>query len=138
MTQTTLDDDDLFSEAASEMREDVEASLDQARDALPAADDVWDIEADNTLGTLNTLSSALDAGDATEHLRDAKKWYTMGEKADAFEDAGDLAAEIEELEELVADVEKAHEQAADLASTIPGVKNALEDAEESEVAAAEA
>jgi len=138
MTQTTLDDDDLFSEAASEMREDVESSLDRAREALPAADDIWDIEADNTLATLNTLSSALDAGEATEHLRDAKKWYTMGEKADAFEDAEDLAAEIEELEELITDIEAAHEQASNLASTVPAVKNALEDAEESEAAAAEA
>jgi hypothetical protein len=35
MAQTTLDDDDLFSEAASEMREDVESSLEKARAALP-------------------------------------------------------------------------------------------------------
>lgn len=130
MAQTTLDDDDLFSEAASEMREDVESSLEQARAALPAADDIWDIEADNTLAALNTLNSALDVGDAAEHLRDAKKWYTMGEQADAFDDAEDLAAEIDELETLVTDVEAASEQASSLASTIPEVKNALEDAED--------
>jgi hypothetical protein len=129
MTQSTLDDDELFSEAASEMREDVESSLEQARSALPAAGEVWDVESDNTLGVLNTLSSALDTGDAADHLRDAKKWYTMGTKADAFENAEDLEADIEAVEELLADIEAAHEQASDLASTIPQLKDALEDAD---------
>lgn len=126
MAQTTLDDDDLFSEAASEMREDVESSLGQAHDALPAVDSFWGIEGDNTLGTLNTLSSALDVGEARDHLRDAKKWYTMGEKADAFENGGDLAAEIERVEELITDIEAASEQAGELASTVPELKRALE------------
>jgi hypothetical protein len=128
MAQTTLDDDDLFSEAASEMREDVESSLEEARAALPDAETFWNIEGDNTLGSLNTLSSALETGDATEHLRDAKKWYTMGEKADAFDDGDDLAAEIEQLEALVGDVETAQQQASDLASTVPELKSTLEDA----------
>jgi hypothetical protein len=129
MSQTTLDDDDLLSEAASEMREDVESSLDEAHDALPAVDDVWDVESDNTLGVLNGLRSALDAGDAAEHLRDAKKWYTMGEQADAFEDAEDLAEEIESLEATLSDIEAAHEQVGDLTSTLPQLKDALDDAE---------
>jgi len=127
MTQSTLDDDELFTEAASEMREDVESSLSAARDALPEVDDIWDVEADNTLGVLNSLRTALDTDDAAEHLRDAKKWYTMGEKADAFDDAADLAAEIEAVEEIFADIENAHEQVGDLASTIPQLKSALED-----------
>lgn len=132
MTQATLDDDELFSEAASEMREDVEASLEEARDALPAADDIWETEGDNSLGFLNSLKSALDVGDAREHLRDAKKWFTMGKKADAFEDADDLAAEIETVEALIVDVEEAHEQAGDLASTIPQLQTQLEDAADPE------
>jgi hypothetical protein len=127
MAQTTLDDDDLFSEAASEMRADVESSLDQARDGLPDAEAFWEIDADNTLGLLNTLSSTLETGDAAEHLRDAKKWYTMGKKADAFDDGGDLADEIADLEELLADIEAASEQAGDLASTVPQLRNTLEE-----------
>jgi hypothetical protein len=130
MAQTTLDDDDLFSEAASEMREDIESSLDRAREALPDPETFWSIESENTVGSLNTLSSALDTGDATEHLRDAKKSYMVGEKADAFEDGEDLAAEIDHLETLVGDIEAAHEQASDLASTVPGLRSALEDAGE--------
>jgi hypothetical protein len=80
MAQSTLDDDELFSEAASEMREDVESSLEQARDALPEKDAIWDVDSENTLGVLNTLNSALDTADATDHLRDAKKWYAVGER----------------------------------------------------------
>ncbi|MEF8825521.1 MAG: DUF5790 family protein [Halapricum sp.] len=128
MSQATLDDDELFDEAASDMREDVEASLDEAREALPEADAIWETEADNTLGVLNGLKSALDVGDAEDALRDAKKWYTMGERADAFEDAEDLAAAIEDVEELIADVEDAHDAVGDLTSTIPAIRGALEDA----------
>lgn len=129
MAQQTLDDDELFTEAVSEMREDVESSLDRARDSLPDSDDVWTVESDNTLGVLNALRSALDIGDAAEHLRDAKKWFMMGKKADAFENSDDLAEEIAAVEELVADIEQAHEQVGDLASTVPQLRSALEDAD---------
>lgn len=130
MAQTTLDDDELFTEAASEMREDVESSLAQARDVLPAADDVWETDADNVLGALNALRSALDVEDAEQHLRDAKKWYTMGKEADAFEDPDELAGAIEEVEQLLTDIEAAHEQVGDLTGTISQLRSALQDAEE--------
>ena len=129
MAQSTLDDDELFTEAASEMREDVEDSLDAARTELPDAADIWDVEADNTLGVLNSLRTALELGEAKENLRDAKKWYTMGKEADAFEDAEDLAEDIEDVEELLADIETAHDQVGELASTIPQLKSALEEGE---------
>jgi hypothetical protein len=130
MGQTSLDDDELFGEAASEMRSDVEASLAEARQALPDADAIWDVEADNTLGVLNALKGALDVGDAEDHLRDAKKWYTMGERADAFEDADDLADAIEDVEDLIEDVEEAREQVGDLTATIPQLRSTLESFDE--------
>ena len=130
MSQTSLDDDELFGEAANEMRSDVEASLGEARSALPDGDAVWDVEADNTLGVLNALKTALDVGDAEDHLRDAKKWYTMGERADAFEDADDLAEEIETVADLIEDVEDAREQVGDLTATIPQLRSTLEEFEE--------
>ena len=135
MSQSTLDDEELFTEAASEMREDVEESLAAARAELPEADDIWDVEADNTLGVLNSLSTALKLGDARENLRDAKKWYTMGKEADAFDDAEDLAEEIESVEELLGDIEAAEEHASELASTIPQLKSALEESDEDEAEA---
>jgi hypothetical protein len=130
MSQSTLDDDELFGEAASEMRADVEESLAAARAELPDPDDVWNVESDNTLGVLNALKGALDTGAAEEHLRDAKKWYTMGERANAFDDAAGLEDEIETLEGLLADVTDAHEEVSELASTIPGIRGALEDVHE--------
>lgn len=128
MGQTTFDDDELFGEAAGEMREDVEQHLAAARAALPDAAEIWEVDADNTLGVLNALRSALDPGDAEAHLRDAKKWYTMGERADAFSDADDLAGAIADLETIVGDVMTAHDEASELASTIPELRSALDDA----------
>jgi len=127
MSQATLDDDELFEDAANEMREDVEESLGAARDSLPEADTIWSVDADNTLGVLNALRSALDAEEAEANLRDAKKWYTMGERADAFEDAEDLAEAIEDVEAVLDDVTEAHEQVSDLASTVPQLRSALEE-----------
>ncbi|GAB7094315.1 DUF5790 family protein [Halolamina litorea] len=129
MSQSTFDEDDLFGEAAAEMRSEVESHLADARAALPGADAVWEVEADNALGALNSLKSALDTGDAADHLRAAKKQYVMGERADAFEDADDLEAEIEEMEELLEDIEDAHEDVSDLAGTLPALRSALQDAE---------
>jgi len=130
MSQSSLDDDELFGEAAEEMRADVEEHLDAAREQLPAADDVWTVDADNTLGVLNALRSALDAGDVEAHLRDAKKAFVVGERADAFDDADDLEAEIEAVEGVLADLETAREQVGELASTVPELRSALEESHE--------
>lgn len=133
MGQTTLDDDDLFDEAADEMRADVEDALGQARAELPDSNSVWkvDTDVDNALGVLNGLRTALDTGDAGDHLRNAKKWYTMGERADAFENADDLQADIEELEELIETIGTAREETSDLTTTLPTLREDLDDAHES-------
>ena len=128
MSQSSFEDDDLFGEAADEIRDDVEADLAAAREALPESDAIWTVEADNTLGVLNSLGQALDTGDAAERLRDAKKWYAMGERADAFDDADDLATEIEDLETILKDIGTAHEHANELSSTVPELRGALDDA----------
>ena len=132
MSQSTLGDDDLFGEAADEMRRDVETHLDAARAELPAADEVWDTEADNVLGVLNGLAAALDVGDAEEELRQAKKWFAVGERADAFEDAADLAAAIEDVEETLMLVVEAGEQVNALTGTMPELRGALQAAAEDE------
>lgn len=130
MSQSTFEDDDLFEEAAADIRSEVEEHLDAARESLPESDEIWTVEADNTLGVLNSLRSALDTGDAAAHLRDAKKSYTMGERADAFEDAEDLAEKIAALDGVLDDIETAHDHASDLASTVPELRGALDDAHE--------
>ena len=137
MSQTTLDDD-LFDEAAAEVRADVESHLDAAREALPSVDELWNVESDNVLGVLNGLKGALDVDAAEAELRDAKKWYTMGERADAFDDAEDLEAEIEAIEDLIEAVEEAREAVGDLTTTLPELRSTLEDIEADVEAADEA
>jgi hypothetical protein len=131
-SQAQLGDDDLFGEAAAEMRADVEDHLSAARAELPEPDDVWETEADNVLGVLNGLKSSLDVGDAADHLRQAKKWYVIGERADAFEDSEDLETEIEALEELVETVTEAREQVSELTGVMPQLRSALQEAAEAE------
>lgn len=135
MSQSTLDDDELLGEAASEIRADVEANMDAARSELPSADAIWDVDAENTLGVLNSLKSSLDTGDAAENLRDARKWFMVGERADAFEDPESLEEELDDLAALIETVDDAHDQVGGLASTVPELRGELEDAgtgEESE------
>ncbi len=127
MSQTTLDDE-LFSEAAGELRGDVEAALEAARGTLPESEDLWTVEADNVLGVLNGLRAALAADDAGEHLREARKWHEMGRRAGAFED-DDLAGEIEAVESLFEQLEGAREEVSELAATLPEIKGALEEFE---------
>jgi hypothetical protein len=132
MSQSTFDDDDLFGEAAAETRAEVHDHLAAAREELPDPDDVWTTDADNVLGALNGLKSALDAGDAVEHVRSAKKAYVLGERADAFDDADDLEAEIAAIESLVGDIETAAEEAASLTGMVPAIRGALQDAVDDE------
>lgn len=126
MTQATFDDDELFGEAAREIRDDVEKSLDEARAIMPESAAVWDVDADNTLGVLNGLKGALDTEEAAEYLRDARKWFTMGRRADAFEDPDELEADIAALEDLVETLADAREQVSELATTVPQLRSELE------------
>lgn len=128
MSQTTFDDDDLFGEAAAEVRTDVEEALAAARGALPTSEAIWAVEGENTLGMLNALRSALAADEVEGHLRDAKKWYTMGKRADAFEDPDDLEAEIERLEEILSELQTARDTISELTGTLPELRSALEEA----------
>lgn len=128
MSQSTLDDDELLGEAASEIREDVEANMDDARSELPSAERIWAVDAENTLGVLNSLKSSLDVGDAAESLRDARKWFMVGERADAFEDPEALEEELDELAALIETIETAQGQVGELASTVPELRGELEEA----------
>jgi hypothetical protein len=130
MSQTTFDEDDLFGEAAAEMRSEVEEHLAAAREELPDADAVWEVQAENTLGVLNSLRSALETGDAAEQLRQAKKQFVLGERADAFEDADDLEEALDDIEGLIESIEAAHEDIGDVAGTLPGLRSTLQEAAE--------
>jgi len=139
MSQSSFDDDDLFGEAAEEMHEDVDHHLTQARAELPEPESIWETNADNVLGVLNGLKSALDVGEAADHLRQAKKWFTLGSRADAFEDPEELHEEIETVEQLLETVDAASDEVSGLTATIPALRGDLQDAHEAaDAASAEA
>lgn len=127
MAQSTFADDELFDEAADELREDVEAALDDARDALPNGDALLDVEGDNLVGVLNAAKADLDAEDARDALREAKKWYETGRRAESFDD--DFAAEtedaIEDLDAAVDAVDDAEEAATELVDSVATLKKQL-------------
>ncbi len=131
MGQTTLgDDEELFGEAASEAREEVQTHLRAARSKLPTAEAVWETDANNVLGALNGLSAALDTGDAVEELRQARKRYVLADRAGAFDDDEQLADELESMTELVETLESTHEQVSALTSTVPQLRGELQQAHE--------
>lgn len=127
MAQSTLEDDELFDEASNEMREDVEEALEEAHGALPEADEVLDVEGDNIIGVLNSLKSGLDADDAEDSLREAKKWFGIGSKADVFDEefVEETEEELEELEEALGSLADAEETATELTDTVASLKSVL-------------
>ena len=127
MAQSTLEDDELFDEASDEMREDVEDALEEARDALPDADGIFDVEGDNIIGVLNSLKSELDAGEAEEALREAKKWFGIGKKADVFDEefVEEAEDELEELEEALTSLNDAEDSATELTDSLASLKSVL-------------
>ncbi|MCX2818233.1 MAG: hypothetical protein ACI9QA_000289, partial [Methanobacteriota archaeon] len=127
MAQSTLEDDELFDEASDEIREDVESALEDAREALPEADDVLGVEGDNIIGVLNSLKTDLDPGDAREALREAKKWYGIGERADAFDDGftDEAEEEVARIEDALGALEDAEESATELTDAVASLKDSL-------------
>jgi hypothetical protein len=127
MAQSTLEDDELFDEASDEIRDDVEAALEDARDALPDADDVLEVEGDNIIGVLNSLKTGLDGDEAREALREAKKWFGIGERADAFDDefVEETEDEIEEIEAALGALGDAEESATELTDAVASLKDSL-------------
>jgi hypothetical protein len=127
MAQSTLEDDELFDEASDEMREDVETALEKARDGLPDADEVLEVEADNLVGVLNGINSGLKEGDAEDGLREAKKWFGIGKKADVFEEdfLEEAQEELEDLEDTLESLSEVEETATELTGTVAGLKDVL-------------
>jgi len=127
MAQSTLNDEELFDEASQEMRGDVEEALEDAREALPEEDDVLNVEGDNIIGVLNSLNSGLEAGEAEGSLREAKKWFSIGKEADAFDDdfAEETDEDIAEIEDALGALKDAEESATDLTDAVASLKDTL-------------
>lgn len=129
-TQDDTGDSELFEEAAEELRTDVDEALTAAREALPDTEDIWEVSAANTLGMLNTLRSEIDVEDAEVHLREAKKWYLLGERAGVFQSGDQRSEAINRAEEVIEHMEEADELLAELSSEVPQLRAALAEVED--------
>ncbi len=127
MSQSTFDDDELFTEASSELREDVEEALEETRNSLPDADEVLEVRGDNVIGVLNSLKGELDVEDADAALREARKWFETGRRAEAFDDefVEETENEIEDLKEVLEAVDDASENATELVNAVATLKKHL-------------
>lgn len=125
MSQATLDDDDLFGEAADELRADIDVAVEEAYDALPDAETVWNPPGDNLLGQLNSLRSTLDVEAAREHVREAKKWREVGTRSGAIDEDDPIVEQVDDLEETLARFEETADAAADLTSALPVLRELL-------------
>ena len=126
MAQATLDDDELFGEAADELKDDIKAALQSAEETLPDADAVWEPAGDNLLGQLNALRSTLDTGDAREHLHEARKWLGLGRRSGAIAAEDELAMRVETADEKLQAIEAARESVGTLTSTLPELRQVLD------------
>ncbi|MDY7082199.1 MAG: DUF5790 family protein [Halobacteria archaeon] len=129
MAQSTFDDEDLFTEASDEIKDDVTEALEEAEENLPDADDIMEVEGDNIIGILNSLKSGLDTEDAADSYREAKKWFEMGKRADAFEDdeefEDDAQERLDNVKEAIEAIQTAEESATDLTDSVASLKRLL-------------
>lgn len=126
-------EDDLFEDAVGELTQDIETHLSHAEDNLPDPDELWDVDAPNLLGVLNTLRGKLDVEDATTELREARKNYVLADRADAFDDNDTLDERLDELDTLIEELESTQQQVTELTNTVPEIKSTLSDTHSTEM-----
>ncbi|MFW6448244.1 MAG: DUF5790 family protein [Halobacteriota archaeon] len=124
MGQATLDDD-LFNEAVEDITGMIESALDDAEAALPSADEVWNPPGDNLLGRLNSLRSALDAGQAREHLREARKWVAVAERTEAMTLDDQVEERLAAVAGAITALEDARAATGELTGTLPELRQHL-------------
>ena len=103
MSQTSLDDDELFTEATADIQSDIEESLTAATAALPSHADLVEHDTETAVAALESVEGAVDIDAAEAAVADVKKTFLLGQRADAFDSeyATETEATISELEETV-------------------------------------
>ena len=127
MSQTSFDEDELFDEASEEMKKDIEASLENAREKLPDGDDFIDVEGKNLVGILNRFKADVEPEGLTEDIREAKKNLELAKRADALGDeyVDEKESEIEEMSEAQDSLREVEEIATELTNAVAEVKGKL-------------
>ena len=101
MSQTSFDDDELFTEATADIQSEIEESLTAATAALPSHADLVEHDTETTVAALESVEETIDIDAAEAAVADVKKTFLLGQRADAFESeyATETEATINESEE---------------------------------------
>ena len=103
MSQTSFDDDELFTEATADIQSEIEGSLTAATAALPSHAALVEHDTETAVAALESVEEAVDIDAAEAAVADVKKTFLLGQRADAFESeyVTETEATISELEETV-------------------------------------
>ena len=103
MSQTSFDDDELFTEATADIQSEIEESLTAATAALPSHADLIEHDTETAVAALESVKETIDLDAAEAAVADVKKTFLLGQRADAFDSeyATETEATISELEETV-------------------------------------
>ena len=103
MSQTSFDNDDLFTEATADIQSEIEESLTAATAALPSHAALVEHDTETAIAALESVEETIDLDAAEAAVADVKKTFLLGQRADAFESeyATETEATISELEETV-------------------------------------
>mgnify|MGYP007099780934 CR=1 FL=1 len=103
MSQTSFDDDELFTEATADIQSEIEESLTAATAALPSHAALVEHDTETAVAALESVEEAVDIDAAEAAVADVKKTFLLGQRADAFDSeyATETEATISELEETV-------------------------------------
>lgn len=126
MTDTT--DEPLFAEATEEIQNDIVESLNEVENKLPESDQIWKVEGSNVVGTLNSLQAVLDVSSVEESYREARKWFVVGVKADAFDDETeqDLENQLDQVGSLLVQAGEIRDIVGDLTPMLPELRDSLD------------
>ena len=103
MSQTSFDDDELFTEATADIQSEIEESLTAATEALPSHADLVEHDTETAVAALESVEATVELDAAEAAVADVKKTFLLGQRADAFgsEYATETEAMIDELEATV-------------------------------------
>lgn len=116
MTQTSFDDEELFTEAAEDMQTEIEESVSAATATLPSKDALREPDPETLLDALDAVKSEIDIEAVEAALTDVKKTFVLGQRAEAFDSAyvTETEATITDLEETVATLREIETATAEL------------------------
>jgi hypothetical protein len=113
-------EEELFTEASGELQREVEESLENARESLPAREALMTEEQTALNTVVAGLPAELDPSESSEALRTAQKRFALGEQAAAFDEefSAEMRTALDELEDAVDALQTVGDTAPELAGAL--------------------